>query len=96
MGTAVAVIGYFVLLDFFETPESGDARLLHAPYPLYALGAGMLMTVIILASAWCTRDRIPLLGLPDAQSASEGFLDSLVRSSKSLLSSAPSAMWGTW
>ena len=79
VGAAGAIVGYFVLLGVFETPEGGDPRLLHGPYRIYALGAGVAMTVLILASAWFTRDRIPHLVEPDEQSRGEGFLASLVR-----------------
>jgi Na+/melibiose symporter-like transporter len=56
-----SVIGFFWL---FRRTEAG---LFHAPsYPQYAALAAVAVFVIVLLSAWHTRDRIPYLALPDA------------------------------
>jgi len=70
-----AFVGFFWL--FRTTPEHGDGRLHAAAYPVYAAISAVSVLVILLATAWMTRDRIASLPMPDPRSPSRGLLRAL-------------------
>ncbi len=79
VGTTIAVITYFALVDAMATPEFADGRLNPAPYRVFAAWAGLLITIAILASAWGTRDRVPFLKQPDDAHPGGSFVGLLAR-----------------
>lgn len=60
-------MSYIALTFFFpKTPEFHNGLLNPEPYPAFALTMALAVVVILFASAWFTRDRIPFLPQPRA------------------------------
>jgi GPH family glycoside/pentoside/hexuronide:cation symporter len=60
---APAVLGFMWL--FRDSAEHGQGRFYAPAYPVYAAICGVAVFMLVLASAWKTRDRIPHLAQPD-------------------------------
>lgn len=74
LGTALAVVVYFVLLQELASPAYADPRLNPTPYVTFAAVFGAAMGLAVLASAWGTRDRIARLARPTASFAGRSVL----------------------
>ncbi len=75
-GTA-ATLGLVVFLR--PTEAFPDGRLHAAAYPPFAATLAVMMSVLMLLSAWKTRSRIPHLARPDDRTLGEHALGSMVR-----------------
>ncbi len=64
---------------FRQTAEHGDGRVYAAAYPTYAALAAGSVLLVIFATAWMTRDRIPTLPQADARAREHGVLRALWR-----------------
>lgn len=64
---APAVLGFLWL--FRDTPEHGKGQFYAPAYPVYAGVCAVAVFLLVVASAWQTRDRIPQLAQPDADGA---------------------------
>jgi Na+/melibiose symporter-like transporter len=82
VGTTVCVIGYFGLLALYGSADYSDPRLNPAPYAVFAAIFGVVIMVVVLLSAWNTRDRIPMLHPPDEKSQEMGVVGSLLRDTR--------------
>lgn len=79
VGAALCGVGYFVLVDLYKSPEYSDPRLNPVPYVIFSAIFGALITFLVFASAWWTRDRIPLLKEPDEKSVQANVVTGLFR-----------------
>lgn len=85
IATAVAVTGYFVLVDAMASPLYPDGRLNPAPYATFAGIFGAVMGVAVFVSAWGTRDRIPFLQPPDAAASGRSVFSALFTDTREAL-----------
>jgi len=78
LGTTVAVICYFVLVQAYQSPEVPDGRLHPMPYVIFAGAFAVVIALAVLISAYGTRDRIPYLVEPDDLGHAQTVLQALV------------------
>jgi Na+/melibiose symporter-like transporter len=78
--------GMMLLYFMRATPEFDDGRFNPQAYADFALFFGVVMFVVIIASAWKTRDRIPFLSPPDTQSRERGVIRGLLSDMREALS----------
>ncbi len=78
IGSAISVTSYFVLVAALETPAYPDGRLNPAPYAIFAGIYGLVIALVVFASAWGTRDRIPMLPGPDGHVAQGGLVRTMI------------------
>lgn len=85
LGTTASVVVYFVLVDLHKSPALPDGRLAPEAYRIFAAIFGVVMALVVLASAWGTRDHIPHLRRPDAQAGRQAFWTALIDDSRAAL-----------
>ncbi|HKX45158.1 MAG TPA: MFS transporter, partial [Planctomycetota bacterium] len=85
VGSATAVTIYFTLVAVLADDSGRDPRLNPAPYAIYGVVAGVLITLAVLASTFGTRDRIARLLPPSETFAGLGVLGVMLRDTREAL-----------